>query len=130
MTVGRNSISMSALLIFANSLLAEQPKSSPTPPIIPEAPALTAENIRSGKIKAVALFAPKPEYPKYARDRHWTGVGWYVMHVKTRTGLVMSVEVTQSTGHKMLDDVCVNALRRWRFKPGVVAPKVNTPITF
>jgi len=76
------------------------------------------------------IFAPKPEYPQYARDHHWTGAGWFVMHIDTRTGVVTSVEITQSTGHKILDDASVSALKRWRFKPGIVPPKVKAAITF
>ena len=95
-----------------------------------DVPAITPENIRSGKIKAVAIFAPKPDYPNYARDRHWVGTGCFVMHVDPKTGLVKYVEILQSTGHKMLDDEVVAAFGRWRFKPGVVAPKVASPVTF
>ena len=93
-------------------------------------PALTPENIRSGKIKrSVAIFAPKPDYPKYARDHHWGGTGCFVMHVDPKTGRVKYVEVLQSTGHKMLDDAVIAAFSRWRFEPGV-APKVASPVTF
>ena len=78
----------------------------------------------------VAIFAPKPDYPKYARDHHWVGTGCFVMHVDQKTGLVKYVEILQSTGHKMLDDEVVAAFGRWRFKLGVVAPKVACPVTF
>lgn len=118
------------MTLLAIDLSAQQPKYSPTPPIISNAPALTQENIQSGKVRKVAIFAPKPEYPERARKHHWTGVGWFVMHVDVKTGFVTSVEVTQSTGHKMLDDACLDALKRWKFKPGAAAPKVKTPITF
>ena len=110
------------LTIFLNSLLAQQPKYSPTPPMVQ----IPKESNR----KTIAIVAPKPEYPEYARKRHWTGVGWFVMHVDVKNGCVRSVEITQSTGHKILDDACVNALRRWRFKLGTAVPIVKTPITF
>jgi TonB family protein len=51
------------------------------------------------------------------------------MNVDKKTGLVTSVEIRQSTGHKMLDQCVVDALQQWRFKPGTVS-KVKTPITF
>jgi len=130
MAMRRNSISVIALPIFASSVLAQQPKYSPAPPIVPNAPPLNAETIRSGKVKAIAVFAPKPDYPKYARDRYWTGTGWFVMHVDTKTGIVERVEITQSTGHKILDDEVVKTFSRWRFQPGKAAPKVKSPITF
>jgi TonB family protein len=123
-------ISLIALGIFASSAQGQQPKYSPTPPTVPNAPPLNAESIRTGKIKAVAIFAPKPDYPQYARDHHWTGVGWYVMHVDTKTGFVKSVEVTQTAGHKILDDAVVSAFSRWKFEPGKVAPTVKSPVTF
>jgi TonB family protein len=123
MAMRRSFISATALIMFASSLIAQQPKYSPTPPIVQFPPG-------TKRAKAVALYAPKPEYPEYAKKRHWVGVGWYLMHVDVKTGTVASVEVTQSTGHKMLDEVCVNVLSRWRFKPGTAAPKVKVPITF
>jgi TonB family protein len=93
-------------------------------------PALTPEDMRSGKIKtAVAIFAPKPDYPKYARQHHWTGSGRFVMHVDQKTGYVKFVEMLQSTGHKILDDEVIATFSRCRFGPGV-APKVAFPITF
>ena len=102
--------------------MAEEPNYSPSPPIV---------QIPTGsKRKAIAIVAPKPDYPKYARDRHWTGIGWFVMHVDVKSGLVKSVEITQSTGHKILDDEIVKTFGRWRFEPGKAAPYVKSPITF
>jgi TonB family protein len=37
--------------------------------------------------------------------------------------------MVQSTGNPILDNATVEALRRWRFKPGVAA-NVHVPITF
>jgi protein TonB len=125
MDPSRPLVSGFALLVCSSYVPAQQPKYSPTPPIISRPAGATYQ-----KAKAVTLFAPKPEYPKYARDRRWTGVGWFVMHVDVKTGLVKSVDVTKSTGHKVLDDACVDALSRWRFKTGVLAPVLKTPITF
>jgi periplasmic protein TonB len=86
--------------------------------------------MQSGKIKtAVAVFAPKPDYPKYARDRHWEGAGCFVLHVDQKTGRVKYVEILKSTGRKILDDEVTTTFSRWRFGPGV-APKVVFPITF
>ena len=90
---------MITLLISVGVLIAQQPKYSPTPPII-QIPG------NAKRAKAVALFAPKPDYSEYARKHHWSGVGWFMMHVNVETGVVTSVEIMQSTGHKMLDDAC------------------------
>jgi len=118
----RSAISGVAVVFLANGLLAQQSNWSPTRP--------TVQIPRGSKVRAVAIFAPKPEYPEYARKHHWTGIGWFVMHVDKRTGLVTSVEVTQSTGHKMLDEAVVSAFSRWKFEPDKVAPIVKSPVTF
>lgn len=51
------------------------------------------------------------------------------MHVDKRTGIVTSVEITQSAGHDILDKAAVEAFQRWRFRPGTVE-KVRCPITW
>jgi len=81
------------------------------------------------KSRALALSAPRPKYPEYARKRHWVGVGWYVMNIDKETGIVTSVEIMQSTGHKILDQCVLDALQQWRFQPETVS-KVKTPVTF
>jgi TonB family protein len=125
MVRGGAAIGLIAVVIFACGAQAQQPNYAPTPPIVSVLPGSTFH-----RAKVIAIFAPKPEYPDEARKHHWTGIGWFVMHVDVKSGLVNFVEVTQSTGHKMLDDACVNALKRWRFKPGAAASTVKTPITF
>ncbi|HEV2046623.1 MAG TPA: energy transducer TonB [Chthoniobacterales bacterium] len=108
--------------MLVTSLPAQQPQLSPTPPTV---------QLPTGEgTKARALFAPGPEYPEYARKHHWVGVAWYLMHVDTKTGLVTSVEITHSTGHKVLDQAGADALRRWKWKPGAVPGKIKIPITF
>lgn len=51
------------------------------------------------------------------------------MHIDRRTGLVTRAEMAPSTGHAILDNAALSAVRRWRFKPGTVA-QVRLPITF
>lgn len=115
-------VSILALAVYSDQLVAQQPKYSPTPPIVQIPP--------NAKRAKVVIFAPKPDYPKYARDHHWTGVGWFIMHVDVKSGYVQSVEVTQSTGYKMLDEAVVDAFGRWRFEPGKARPRVKCPVTF
>lgn len=79
--------------------------------------------------KAVAVSAPKPEYPYEARRSKITGSGVCVMTVDTGSGSVTSADMAQSTGNAILDNAATSAFRRWRFKPGTVS-KVRTPITF
>jgi protein TonB len=79
--------------------------------------------------KALAISAPKPEYPYEARSRHIMGSGVCVVSVDVSTGAVTDASMAQSLGNPILDNSAVSAFRRWRFKPGTVA-KVKIPITF
>ena len=80
--------------------------------------------------KAVAIYAPKPEYPYEARSRHQTGSGVALLSVDTGSGNVTDVSMAQSIGSPILDQSTVSAFRRWRFAPGKCAPKVKVPITY
>jgi periplasmic protein TonB len=79
--------------------------------------------------KAVAVSAPRPEYPYEARRSKITGSGVCVMTVDPSSGAVTDASMAQSTGNPILDNAATSAFRRWRFKPGTVT-KVRTPITF
>jgi TonB family protein len=80
--------------------------------------------------KAVAIFAPKPDYPYEARSRHVTGSGVAVLSVDTASGNVTDASMAQSIGSPILDNSTVSTFRRWRFQPGKCAPKVKVPITY
>ena len=84
---------------------------------------------RSGLAKAMAVYAPRPQYPYEARSRHVTGSGVIVLELDPATGAVLGANVVQSTGNYMLDQSALSAFRRWRFKPGTPA-RVAVPITF
>jgi protein TonB len=79
--------------------------------------------------KALAISAPRPEYPYEARSRHIMGSGVCVVTVDTASGSVSDATMAQSIGNPILDNSAVSAFRRWRFKPGTVS-KVKIPITF
>src|SRR5206468_3208288 len=74
------------------------------------------------------LYAPRPEYPLAARKRHWTGAGLFACNIRS-DGTVVSVDVLGSTGHQMLDQAAITALRQWRFQPGDMK-LVKIPINF
>ena len=95
----------------------------------PQAPASVAGPMSMSSAKAVAISAPRPEYPYEARRARATGSGVCVMTVDPSSGAVTSAEMAQSTGNPILDNAATSAFRRWRFKPGTVS-KVRTPITF
>jgi protein TonB len=113
--LARDSRIFAALIAIAAVATAiAEPEYSPTPLYSP----FSAETLAI-RARAAAVFAPKPDYPFKARKERWAGVGWYVMHIVQKTGLVTSVEITQSSGHKILDRAAVDAFKRWRFKPGI-----------
>ena len=74
------------------------------------------------------LYAPRPEYPLAARKRHWTGAGLFACNIRS-DGTVVSVDVLGSTGHQMLDQAAITALRQWRFQPGDMK-LVKVPLSF
>jgi protein TonB len=78
--------------------------------------------------KALATYAPRPQYPYEARSRHVTGSGVCVVQVDP-SGSVSSASMAQSLGNPILDNAATSAFRQWRFKPGSVS-KVRIPITF
>jgi TonB family protein len=111
--------------IFASPTPSPTPVWSPSPPIVKIPP---GAEIRQAK--TVVKYAPRPKYSADARKHHWTGVGWFTVHVDEPTGVVTSVDVLQRTGHDSLDRACLDALKRWRFFPHSKIKKLKIPITF
>ena len=105
------------------------PSDKPVAPIAKPKPAGVAGPMSMSSAKAVAVSAPRPEYPYEARRSKITGSGVCVMTVDTGSGAVTSADMAQSTGSPILDNAATAAFRRWRFKPGTVS-RVRTPITF
>jgi TonB family protein len=85
--------------------------------------------LNNSEAKALALYAPRPAYPYEARSKHLTGSGIVLLGVDSSTGNVTSAQMLKSTGHQILDDSALEALRKWRFRPGTVH-KVRIPINF
>jgi TonB family protein len=105
------------------------PSNAPVQPLAKPKPVGPVGPMSMSSAKAVAVSAPRPEYPYEARRTKTTGSGVCVMSVDTGSGAVTSAEMAQSTGSPILDNAATSAFRRWRFKPGTVS-KVRTPITF
>ena len=95
-------------------------------PIPSQLPPLLA---RGALEKAVILSAPKVEYPIEARREHLQGIGTFCLNINDKTGVVSSVQVWQSTGHRILDEAAIRTLRNWRFKPEAVV-RWLTPVDF
>jgi len=89
----------------------------------------TGKAARPGSVKSLTLYAPKPNYPYEARRGGTTGSGVVQLTVNFDAGNVIDARMTQSTGSTILDTATIEALRRWRFKPGAVET-VSVPITF
>jgi len=79
--------------------------------------------------KALATYAPLPEYPRKARSHRITGSGVCVLSVDPASGSVTEASMAQSTGSPLLDNSTVSTFRKWRFKPGTVS-KVRIPVEF
>jgi TonB family protein len=87
----------------------------------------TTASLRS--VKAMVAYAPRPVYPYEARRQRVTGSGVALLTVDQTFGTVTDVLMAQSCGNAILDNSTLDALRRWRFKPGSAA-RVHVPITY
>jgi len=99
----------------------------PTGPV--KAPQGVTGTMSISGAKALAIFAPKPDYPYEARSRHQTGSGVCVVSIDTGSGSVTDATMAQSIGSPILDQSTLSAFRRWKFKPGTVS-RVKIPITY
>jgi len=77
---------------------------------------------------------PPPEYPIASRRRHEEGVVETTVAV-SRDGRALRVSLLKSSGHPLLDQAAIDAVRGWTFEPaqasGVpVASKVVVPVRF
>ena len=86
------------------------------------------------EVRAAYRVNPKPAYPRQALMRNWTGKVILRVHVAA-DGSVGSVSVQESSGHDILDEAAVDAVKTWRFNPAKrngqpVAVWATVPITF
>ena len=80
------------------------------------------------------LNNPKPIYPSVARSRHWEGLVVLRVYV-TAEGRCGEVSVQRSSGHEVLDESALEAVKKWRFVPAkrgdaAQASWVTVPIEF
>lgn len=93
-----------------------------------------AEPFTEASFSANYAHNPKPEYPAAARSRGWQGRVLLRVEV-SEEGLSQTVAVQQSSGHDMLDESAMDAVKQWRFIPAkrgeiAVASSVLVPIIF
>lgn len=114
----------------ANNTAPSSPASSaPVDTPAPSAPQFTEANF-----KANYAHNPKPEYPTIAKSRGWQGKVLLRVQVSAE-GLSDTVAVEQSSGHEMLDESALQAVKQWKFIPAKrgdtpVASSVIVPIIF
>jgi len=94
-----------------------------------QTPASSSAAISAPRGKAVAIYAPPPDYPIDARERHLTGSGIALLRVDQKTGYVIAGRMLKSTGHIILDNAALSAFKRWRFKPGTMR-QIRIPIHY
>jgi protein TonB len=77
---------------------------------------------------------PPPAYPLLARKRAWQGI--VLLEVRVNSGGdVDSLRVKQASGHTILDQAALRAVRDWRFRPASaaglpIAATVEVPVRF
>jgi periplasmic protein TonB len=99
------------------------------PPAAQKFTPIKAQAMTMSRAKALAINAPRPQYPYEARSRRITGSGVCVVTVDPGSGNVTGASMTQSIGNPILDNAALSAFREWRFRPGTVS-QVRIPITF
>ena len=127
---------------FAPVEAPAEPQPTPvTAPSAPSAPATAAssvpthaEQFTEANFRANYAHNPKPEYPMIAKSRGWQGKVLLKVQVSAE-GLSDAVAVDQSSGHEILDESAVEAVKKWKFIPAKrgetpVASSVIVPIIF
>ncbi|NJA04658.1 energy transducer TonB [Methylococcaceae bacterium WWC4] len=96
--------------------------------------ATQAEPFTEANFRANYAHNPKPEYPMIAKSRGWQGKVLLKVQVSAE-GLADAVAVEHTSGHEVLDDSAVEAVKQWKFIPAKrgetpVASSVIVPIIF
>ena len=91
--------------------------------------AADAVTLDAVQTKQFVLYAPKPDYPIWARRGYKTGAGVFLLNIDDQKGVVTSIRIEKTTGLRSLDVSCLKALIRWRFRPHTLT-KVRVPVRF
>lgn len=98
-----------------------RPRPSPVPPVFDRFPRTTVVRVSAAaavEAPPAEVHNPPPEYPALAVRRRWEG-SVVVSFEILPDGRCGEVAVLESSGHALLDDAAVRAVRDWRFKPAV-----------
>jgi hypothetical protein len=74
-------------------------------------------NTRTGPVYNAVRYAPHPVLPPGLLRSAIPGHGVFAVDVGIVTGYPVDVRVLQSTGSKPVDNIVVETLRKWRFRP-------------
>ena len=102
---------------------------TPSPSVEP-----LAGHFEGPKLNADYLHNPRPDYPIQAKRMGWEGR--VVLRVDVLAdGSPGAVTLAKSSGHELLDEAALEAVRRWKFVPAKrdgspVSSSVNVPINF
>jgi TonB family protein len=106
-----------AVLLWAASFAGAQEKSTPSQGPQPFLKPCTAKNPQPCADKPPRLsYGPNPECSKEARKARIHGTVVLTVVVAT-DGLAHDISVVRSVGYG-LDEEAINAVKKWRFKPG------------
>lgn len=99
----------------------------------PPAPAKVNDYV-APDITAAYRDNPKPAYPMMAKRRGLEGIVMLAVEINAQ-GIPQTVAIKQSSGHRVLDDSALSAVRHWRFSPAMragnaVAASIEIPIRF
>ncbi|MGR8930459.1 MAG: energy transducer TonB [Gammaproteobacteria bacterium] len=107
---------------------------TPSAPTATQTTPAVTETYTEANYKANYLQNPKPEYPSVAKRRGWQGKVYLRVKVSAQ-GTSDAIAVDRSSGHELLDEAAVEAVKNWRFVPAKrgetpVASSVIVPIVF
>ncbi|WNV06005.1 energy transducer TonB [Candidatus Methylospira mobilis] len=107
---------------------------APPAPVHAHAAAPHNSPLTPASANAAYLNNPKPVYPSLARSQHWEGLVLLRVYVSA-DGECGELSVQQSSGHELLDESALSAVKKWRFVPAKrgdipQASWVTVPIKF
>ena len=92
-----------------------------------------------GKIRGIRtsvkpIKAPRPTYPRFAREQGWQGTSVLRLRIDDH-GRVSKAIIQRSSGYPALDDSAIQTVKQWGFLPGKngefpVTTVVDIPIRF
>lgn len=112
----------------------EASNASPTPSAESTESAAAAEGTSADMVPARVLDNPHPTYPRLARRRGLEGR--VVLEVEVLPdGHPGRIEVVNGSGHAVLDQAALEALRNWRFEPAreggrAISATLQVPVSF